>query len=186
MTRSFSRFSQAIEEVVDARVWSGIHFRTADEQGEVIGRDVAKWRYKHYLQPVRRQPASKDTEAPTFGNPRGMPLTDPPGAGPCARRTYDATDLDQPHHLILGRRRPRVAANPSSSPARKYFFTVSRATPLARVIERCDLPLCQRRTTSTISIRLSSDNPSRSPRGGGHGDEPSRGWPLSFVVITWP
>ena len=33
LTRSFTRFSQAIDEIVDARVWSGIHFRSADEQG---------------------------------------------------------------------------------------------------------------------------------------------------------
>ena len=33
LTRSFTRFSQAIDEIVDARVWSGIHFHTADEQG---------------------------------------------------------------------------------------------------------------------------------------------------------
>ena len=35
LTRSFTRLSQAIDEIVDARVWSGIHFRTADEQGEL-------------------------------------------------------------------------------------------------------------------------------------------------------
>jgi hypothetical protein len=32
-TRSFDSFSEAIEEVVDARVWSGIHFRNAGEDG---------------------------------------------------------------------------------------------------------------------------------------------------------
>jgi hypothetical protein len=51
-TRSFARFSQAIDEVVDARVWSGIHFRTADEQGARIGRDVARYRQAHYFKPV--------------------------------------------------------------------------------------------------------------------------------------
>jgi hypothetical protein len=50
-------------------------------------------------------------------------------------------------------------ANPSSSAAHRYFFTVSRATPLARAIARCDSPICQRRTTSTISMRLSSRYP---------------------------
>jgi hypothetical protein len=49
LTRSFARFSEAIDEIVDARIWSGIHFRTADEQGERIGKDVAKWREKHYF-----------------------------------------------------------------------------------------------------------------------------------------
>jgi hypothetical protein len=47
LTRSFSRLSQAIDEVVDARVWSGIHFRSADEQGARIGRQVAQWRKRH-------------------------------------------------------------------------------------------------------------------------------------------
>jgi hypothetical protein len=56
LTRSFTRFSHAIEEIVDARVWSGIHFRTADEQGEQIGRQVARWRNKHYFQAVRSAP----------------------------------------------------------------------------------------------------------------------------------
>ena len=53
LTRSFTRLSQAIEEIIDARVWSGIHFRSADEQGARIGRQVAKWRSTHYFRPVR-------------------------------------------------------------------------------------------------------------------------------------
>ncbi len=51
--RHFERFSDAIKEVVDARVWGGIHFRTADEQGAEIGKKVAHWLDKHYFQPVR-------------------------------------------------------------------------------------------------------------------------------------
>jgi hypothetical protein len=54
LTRSFNRFSQAIHEIVDARVWSGIHFRTADEHGERIGRQVARYREQHYFEPERR------------------------------------------------------------------------------------------------------------------------------------
>ena len=52
LTRSFTRFSHAIDEIVDARVWGGLHFRTADKQGARIGRQVAKWRDKHYFRPV--------------------------------------------------------------------------------------------------------------------------------------
>jgi hypothetical protein len=50
--RSFDRFSHALKEVIDARVWGGIHFRTADVQGAVIGKKVAHWERKHYFQPV--------------------------------------------------------------------------------------------------------------------------------------
>jgi hypothetical protein len=42
-TQSFSAFSQAIDQIVDARVWSGIHFRFADDQGARIGRRVARY-----------------------------------------------------------------------------------------------------------------------------------------------
>ena len=50
--RSFDRFSDAIKEVIDARVWSGIHFRNADVQGAVLGKKVVSWLNKHYFQPV--------------------------------------------------------------------------------------------------------------------------------------
>jgi hypothetical protein len=53
--RSFTRFSDAIDEIVDARIWSGIHFRTADEQGERIGRQVAEYRDKHFFESVDRK-----------------------------------------------------------------------------------------------------------------------------------
>src|SRR5829696_460345 len=51
-TRSFDRLSDALKEVIDARVYSGIHFRTADVQGAVIGKKVVHWLDKHYFQPV--------------------------------------------------------------------------------------------------------------------------------------
>jgi hypothetical protein len=51
-TRSFDRLSDALKEVIDARVWGGIHFRTADVQGAVLGKKVAHWERKHYFEPV--------------------------------------------------------------------------------------------------------------------------------------
>ena len=42
-TRSFTHASNAMDEVVDARVWSGIHFLRADVHGALIGRQVADW-----------------------------------------------------------------------------------------------------------------------------------------------
>ena len=51
--RSYSRFSDALKEIIDARVWGGIHFRTADVQGAVLGKKVANWLDKHYFQRVK-------------------------------------------------------------------------------------------------------------------------------------
>jgi hypothetical protein len=52
--RHFKRFSDALQEVIDARVWGGIHFRIADVQGAELGRKVARWEHKHYFQRVRK------------------------------------------------------------------------------------------------------------------------------------
>lgn len=50
--RHFSSFKDALDEVIDARVWGGIHFRNADEDGAVIGRKVAHWMNQNYFRPV--------------------------------------------------------------------------------------------------------------------------------------
>ena len=47
VTRTFNSFSQMCEDIVDARVWSGIHFRFADEQAAKIARRVAHWGNRH-------------------------------------------------------------------------------------------------------------------------------------------
>jgi hypothetical protein len=51
-TRSFTRASDAMKEVVDARVWSGIHFLRADEHGAQIGRQVADWANEKFFRPA--------------------------------------------------------------------------------------------------------------------------------------
>jgi hypothetical protein len=50
----FSRFSEPLEDIEDARVWSGLHYRTADEQGRLLGENVAGYMVDHYFQPVGR------------------------------------------------------------------------------------------------------------------------------------
>ncbi|SOC52278.1 PAP2 superfamily protein [Ornithinimicrobium cerasi] len=50
--RQFSTFTDALEEVRDARVWGGIHFRTATEDGAVVGKKVARWMNDNYFQLV--------------------------------------------------------------------------------------------------------------------------------------
>jgi len=52
--RHYESFSQIANEVVDARVWSGIHYRTADEHGLALGRKVAEYGVTHYLRPLAR------------------------------------------------------------------------------------------------------------------------------------
>ena len=54
LTRSFSSFSQAARESADSRVYAGIHFRSACEDGLGLGRKVGQRAVALYLQPVRK------------------------------------------------------------------------------------------------------------------------------------
>jgi hypothetical protein len=51
-TRTFSSFDQALGEVVEARIWAGLHFRTADVQARQLGTSVANFAAANYFQPV--------------------------------------------------------------------------------------------------------------------------------------
>ncbi len=51
-TRNFATKAAISRQAVDARVWSGIHFRTADEVSIVIGSRVANWTLNNYFQPT--------------------------------------------------------------------------------------------------------------------------------------
>jgi hypothetical protein len=41
--REWSTFTEGVDEVIVARIYSGIHFRTSDEQGARVGRQVARF-----------------------------------------------------------------------------------------------------------------------------------------------
>jgi hypothetical protein len=50
--RQYQRFSDMAQDVVNVRIYEGIHFRTADEVARKQGTDVAKWVFNHFLRPV--------------------------------------------------------------------------------------------------------------------------------------
>ncbi len=50
-TTTYTSLSSALTEIVNVRVWSGIHFRRADEQSVLVAEGVAGWRRAHYFQP---------------------------------------------------------------------------------------------------------------------------------------
>jgi hypothetical protein len=51
-TRFFDSFSEPLAEITEARIWAGLHFRTADVQAKVLGENVARYMAEHYFQPV--------------------------------------------------------------------------------------------------------------------------------------
>lgn len=51
-TRCLETFSQAQEENINSRVYAGIHFRTAIEAGDRLGRRIGRFAFKHALRPL--------------------------------------------------------------------------------------------------------------------------------------
>jgi hypothetical protein len=45
--RHWATFSEGVDEVIDARVYAGIHFRSSDERGSAIGRHVGRFVESH-------------------------------------------------------------------------------------------------------------------------------------------
>jgi len=50
--RHYTRLTQVEQEMVDVRIYQGIHFRTADELGRLHGGRIAHWTYTKFLRPL--------------------------------------------------------------------------------------------------------------------------------------
>lgn len=50
VVREYRRFTDVIDDTIDARIWLGIHFRTPDVQGAELGADVARWVDRHFFE----------------------------------------------------------------------------------------------------------------------------------------
>jgi hypothetical protein len=50
--RTFDTFTQPLAELIEARIWAGLHYRSGDVEGQRLGRNVANYGAANYLQPV--------------------------------------------------------------------------------------------------------------------------------------
>lgn len=53
VTRTFSRLSDYVTEVINARIYDGVHYRTSGEVGAEMGRKIAEYVMQNFLQAVR-------------------------------------------------------------------------------------------------------------------------------------
>jgi PAP2 superfamily len=51
-TRHYARVTDLVQEIIDARVWGGIHYRVSVVKGVDLGRRVAHWTLQRYFQPA--------------------------------------------------------------------------------------------------------------------------------------
>jgi hypothetical protein len=50
-TRHYERTSDLVQEIVNARVWGGVHYRQSVEAGADLGQRVARWALKRFFRP---------------------------------------------------------------------------------------------------------------------------------------
>ena len=50
--RTFDTFTQPLSELIEARIWAGLHYRSGDVAGQVLGQNVANYGAAHYFQSV--------------------------------------------------------------------------------------------------------------------------------------
>jgi len=51
--RSYSQFSDALQEVLDARIYGGMHYRTSTRIGANLGKQVSRYTTRHFFRPSR-------------------------------------------------------------------------------------------------------------------------------------
>ena len=82
-TRTYERFSDAADDVVNARIYEGIHFRFADTVARTQGTQVANWAFARFLRPLTTIPglfqvvashSQKCLDVPEWSLNDGMPL----------------------------------------------------------------------------------------------------------------
>jgi hypothetical protein len=60
VTFHYTRFKQITDDISDARIFGGIHFRFDQEAGADLGRDIGAYVYAHNLRRVKH--SDKDDE----------------------------------------------------------------------------------------------------------------------------
>jgi hypothetical protein len=51
-SRTFHNTNDLVKEIIEARIYGGIHYRNSCVQGKIIGKKVADWVTKYFFQPV--------------------------------------------------------------------------------------------------------------------------------------
>jgi hypothetical protein len=59
-THAFERTDEFVRDVINGRVWGGMHFRSSAEAGAELGKNVAHWVARNHFQPIARNPGRSD------------------------------------------------------------------------------------------------------------------------------
>jgi hypothetical protein len=54
-THTFTKTQDMLKEVIEGRIYGGMHYRTSVVHGEVVANKVANWVAKHYFEPINKK-----------------------------------------------------------------------------------------------------------------------------------
>jgi hypothetical protein len=52
VTRRWSDLHKLVDEISQARIWAGFHYRNSTDVGRAMGQQIGEYVVKNYLQPV--------------------------------------------------------------------------------------------------------------------------------------
>ena len=67
VTRNFSKLSDYVAEVVNARIYDGVHYRTSGEAGAAMGRKIGEYTVQNFLKPVASLADRREGSIRTIG-----------------------------------------------------------------------------------------------------------------------
>ena len=67
VTRSFGKLSDYVAEVVNARIYDGVHYRTSGEAGAAMGRKIGEYTVQNFLKPVANLADRREGSIRTIG-----------------------------------------------------------------------------------------------------------------------
>lgn len=67
VTRGFSKLSDYVAEVINARVYDGVHYRTSGEAGAAMGRKIGAYTIQNYLKPLANVAARPEATTVNVG-----------------------------------------------------------------------------------------------------------------------
>ena len=114
--RTYHRFSDLADDVVDARIYMGIHFRFADTAARREGTRIATQAFNHFLRPVRDHGHDHDKDCRDHdddddwddrhgrGRDRESKFESEPAVAPGVGRLRNSARLAQRGHLIRAER----------------------------------------------------------------------------------
>jgi hypothetical protein len=140
-TRHFDTVQEMEQEMMNARVWIGFHYRTSTEVGVRLGTDVARWTLDRYFGTVEPEDVTAHSFTVRFASTAPGAGRVYFGSGPGCRGLVEVATQDQTPGTMLhrvtvtGNELPGTVGDNGIQPGTTYWYEVATATRSGEVID---------------------------------------------------